>query len=80
MKRAKVQSLGSLREQMKAVARGERPAPADAGTLGELFEALPRFRANGGKQRPDHLILGARRQACLGRSDSPIGGRDTCDW
>ena len=31
MKRAKVQSLGSLREQMKAVARGERPAPADAG-------------------------------------------------
>ena len=31
MKRAKVQSLGSLREQMKTVARGERPAPADAG-------------------------------------------------
>ena len=31
MKRAKVQSLGSLREQMKAVARGERLAPADAG-------------------------------------------------
>ena len=31
MKRAKVQSLRSLREQMKAVARGERPAPADAG-------------------------------------------------
>lgn len=31
MKRVKVQSLGSLREQMKAVARGERPAPADAG-------------------------------------------------
>ena len=26
----KVQSLGSLRAQMKAVARGERPAPADA--------------------------------------------------
>ncbi len=31
MKRAKVQSLGSLREQMKAVARGDRPAPSDAG-------------------------------------------------
>jgi hypothetical protein len=27
----KVQSLRSLREQMKAVARGERPAPANAG-------------------------------------------------
>ena len=31
MKRAKVQSLQSLREEMKAVARGERPAPPDAG-------------------------------------------------
>jgi predicted transcriptional regulator len=31
MKRAKVQRLGSLRAEMKAVARGERPAPADAG-------------------------------------------------
>src|SRR6266498_935263 len=31
MKHAKVQSLRSLREEMKAVARGERPAPADAG-------------------------------------------------
>jgi len=30
MKRAKVQSLQSLREDMKAVARGERPAPPDA--------------------------------------------------
>lgn len=30
MKRAKVQNLRSLREEMKAVARGERPAPADA--------------------------------------------------
>ena len=32
MKHAKVQSLRSLREEMKAVARGERPAPADAQT------------------------------------------------
>jgi len=31
MKRGKVQSLRSLREEMKAVARGERPAPRDAG-------------------------------------------------
>ena len=30
MKHAKVQSLRSLREEMKAVARGEKPAPADA--------------------------------------------------
>ena len=30
MKHAKVQSLRSLREEMKAVTRGERPAPADA--------------------------------------------------
>ncbi len=30
MKRAKVRSLQSLREEMKAVARGERPAPPDA--------------------------------------------------
>jgi predicted transcriptional regulator len=31
MKSAKVQTLRSLREEMKAVARGERPAPSDAG-------------------------------------------------
>lgn len=31
MKSAKVESLQSLREQLKAVARGERPAPPDAG-------------------------------------------------
>jgi predicted transcriptional regulator len=30
MKSIKVQSLRSLREEMKAVARGERPAPAEA--------------------------------------------------
>jgi len=30
MKRYKIQSLASLEKQMKAVARGERPAPADA--------------------------------------------------
>ena len=31
MKKARVQSLQSLREEMKTVARGERPAPPDAG-------------------------------------------------
>ena len=31
MTKRKVQNLRSLREEMKAVARGERPAPADAG-------------------------------------------------
>jgi predicted transcriptional regulator len=31
MTKHKIQNLRSLREQMKAVARGERPAPADAG-------------------------------------------------
>ena len=31
MKSIKVQSLRSLREEMKAVARGAKPAPADAG-------------------------------------------------
>src|ERR1700704_3222199 len=31
MKHAKVQNLRALRDEMKAVARGERPAPADAG-------------------------------------------------
>jgi predicted transcriptional regulator len=31
MKKAKVQSLQSLRKEMKAVARGERAAPPDAG-------------------------------------------------
>jgi predicted transcriptional regulator len=30
MKSPKIQSLRSLRDEMKAVARGERPAPADA--------------------------------------------------
>ena len=31
MKNPKIQNLRSLREAMKAVARGNRPAPADAG-------------------------------------------------
>jgi predicted transcriptional regulator len=30
MKKARIQGLQSLREEMKAVARGERPAPAEA--------------------------------------------------
>ena len=31
MKNPKIQNLRSLREEMKSVARGKRPAPADAG-------------------------------------------------
>ena len=37
MKRYKIQSLASLEEEMRAVARGERPAPAEA--------ALPSFNS-----------------------------------
>jgi predicted transcriptional regulator len=37
MKRYKIQSLASLEEEMRAVARGERPAPADA--------AMPSFNS-----------------------------------
>jgi predicted transcriptional regulator len=37
MKTFKIQSLRSLREEMRAVARGERPAPADA--------AMPSFES-----------------------------------
>ena len=33
MKNPKIQNLRLLREEMKAVARGKRPAPADAGRL-----------------------------------------------
>jgi predicted transcriptional regulator len=38
MKHFKVQSHASLREQMKAIARGERPAPKDAG--GTTFDSV----------------------------------------
>jgi predicted transcriptional regulator len=37
MKQYKIQSLASLEEEMRAVARGERPAPADA--------AMPSFNS-----------------------------------
>ena len=44
MKRLKVQSLRSLREEMKAVARGARPARADAGKPGfNSVEAVVRL-------------------------------------
>lgn len=33
MTRYRIQNLRALREEMKAVARGERPAPADAATM-----------------------------------------------
>lgn len=44
MTRFKVQSLRSLREEMKAVARGERPAPTDAAKPSfDSVEALVRL-------------------------------------
>ena len=44
MKTYKIQSLRSLREEMKAVARGERTAPADAAKLSfNSIEALVRL-------------------------------------
>jgi len=44
MTRYKIQSLRSLREEMKAVARGERAAPADAAkTSFNSVEALARL-------------------------------------
>jgi len=43
MKTAKIQSLRALRDEMKAVARGERPAPADAGA--PSFNSVEAVRA-----------------------------------
>src|ERR1039458_4674924 len=44
MKHFKIQSHASLREEMKAVARGERPAPKDAGsTTFDSVDALMRL-------------------------------------
>jgi predicted transcriptional regulator len=44
MKHVKIQRHASLREEMKAVARGERPAPKDAGGISfDSVEALLRL-------------------------------------
>lgn len=44
MKRYKIQGHAALREEMKAVARGERPAPKDAGGMTfDSVEALLRL-------------------------------------
>ena len=44
MKHFKIQGHASLREEMKAIARGERPAPKDAGgTTFDSVEALLRL-------------------------------------
>ncbi|MGA7950821.1 MAG: MarR family transcriptional regulator [Thiobacillaceae bacterium] len=44
MKQVKIQGHASLREEMKAVARGERPAPKDAGGMSfDSVEALLRL-------------------------------------
>ena len=47
----KIQSLASLREEMRAVARGERPAPPDAGMpTFESVEALVRLLTRENRQ------------------------------
>jgi predicted transcriptional regulator len=47
----KIQSLRSLREEMRAVARGERPAPADAGKpTFDSAEALVRLLTRENRQ------------------------------
>jgi predicted transcriptional regulator len=47
----KIQSLASLREEMRAVARGERPAPADAGKpTFDSAEALVRLLTRENRQ------------------------------
>ena len=58
MKKAKVQSLNALRNEMKAVARGERPAPPDAAT--------PSFNSVAAVVRP--LTSENRRQAKRSRT------------
>jgi len=46
----RIQSLGSLRDEMKAVARGEQPAPADAARLSfNSTEALVRLLTPGNR-------------------------------
>lgn len=49
MKGRKVQSLRSLREEMKAVARGEQPAPADASK--PSFKAIEAVRSRRSSSR-----------------------------
>jgi len=61
MKRARNQNLQSLREEMKAVARGERPAPSDA--------AKPSFNSVEAVVRP--LTPDNRRRLALIRDRKP---------
>jgi hypothetical protein len=49
MKRYKVQSLKSLEREMRAVARGERPAPTDAAA--PTFESIDVIRSLRGEER-----------------------------
>lgn len=66
MKHARVQSLRSLREEMKAVARGERPAPAEARKPSfNSVEAVVRLLT------PDNRRL----LALIRVSETPIGSR-----
>src|SRR6266508_6760754 len=60
----KVQSLRSLRDEMKAVVRGERPAPADAGKPSfNSIEALVRLLT---PEKPAAACADSRSQAGFG--------------
>ena len=52
MKHAKVQNLRALREEMKAVARGERPASPDAGQTEFQLGRSDRSAADTGQSTP----------------------------
>src|SRR3989442_16020312 len=73
VKERKIQSLRSLREEMKAVARGERPAPLDAGRPSFNF-ARPSPRGGEGRSRraPEKIDRGnGTNQVQEGHSSNP---------
>ena len=60
----KIQSLRALREEMKAVARGERPAPSDAARMSfNSVEALARLLT------PASPTSGPRSTRCSGSEE-----------
>ena len=73
MKRYKIRSMDSLEREMRAVARGERPAPADA--------AMPSFHSIEAVVRlltPENRRLPGRR--CLFSGSCCRRGRIVCNW
>jgi predicted transcriptional regulator len=81
MNKYRVQDLRSLRDEMKAVARGERPAPAHAAELSfnsvdavvrlltrENRELLAIIRARDPQSVADHALMSGRAQPNLTRT------------